>query len=334
MVDRMWGTLESNLPSSEGPPVYVMTNDDSLAARSEQRGAAFTALFSGRHDEVVGWKERLGYFESMRVHRQGHMEFWDNRDHYGQLYSGGMAPNFIPQYLYRFRSTLSWPAFTNCSADNVVGDGTAASGDSLGTINGYMDWVSEVTDSAAVWAVTLMTRGLSTLWGPLAAPEFVHVDVTPRRLQRFHPAPGDPVTWEARRLADNAVLQNGTVVADALGLVSIPAVPVYCTGTRLTLGTLATSAVPPPPRRAAALALEVTSPTGGRLRLTAQWPADAPARVDVFDTAGRRVATLLDAHVAAGAWRVDADVPACAPGVYLVRAAQRGRELTRRFVRL
>jgi hypothetical protein len=56
--------------------------------------------------------------------------------------------------------------------------------------------------------------------------------------------------------------------------------------------------------------------------------------VDVFDTAGRRVLTLLDAPVAAGAWRTDADLSACAPGVYLVRASQLGHEVTRRFALL
>jgi hypothetical protein len=333
MLDRMWGTLDSNLPSSEGPPVYVMTNDDSLAARIEQRGAAFTVTFSGRHDDVVGWKERLGYYESMRAHRQGHMEFWDNRDHYGTLYPGGMSPNLDIQYLYRFRSTLSWPAFSNASADGVVGNGTAASGDSLGTINGYMDWDPAVTDSAGGWAVTLKTRGLYTLWGPIAAPELVYVDVTPRRLQRFHPAPGGAVSFEVRRVSDGTVLQTGAVAVDALGLVTIPSVPVYRTGTLLTLGAVALG-VPSPPH-AAGIALEpFANPIGARLRLGVVWPVHAPARVELFDTAGRRVRTLLEATVEAGAWRADVDLSGCAPGVYLLRAAQAGRGVTRRLVRV
>jgi len=336
ILDRMWGTLATNLPSSEGPPVYVMTNDDSLAARAEERGAAFTALFSGRHDEVVGWKERLGYFESMRLHRQGHMEFWDNRDHYGTLYPGGMMANLDPRYLYRFRSTLSWPAFSNCSIDNLVGDGTAASGDSLGTINGYLDWVPEVLDSTGGWAVMLETRGLNTMWGALAAPESLTVDVTPRRLQRFHPAKGAPVAWEARRVLDDAVLDGGIVHVDALGLVTIPAVKVFRTGTWLALGALTNPAgVPPVPPAADALAMDaIANPAGARLRLHVHWPAAGPARVEVFDTLGRRVLEPLDAPVSAGAWTTDADLSACAPGVYLVRAEELGHEVTRRVVRL
>ena len=336
MLDRMWGTLATNLPSSEGPPIYSVTNDDTLAAWMEKRGASFTALFSGRHDVVVGWKERLGYFASMRAHHQGHMEFWDNRDHYGTQYPGAMAPNFDPQYLYRFRSTLSFPAFSNCSIDNVVGDGTAASGDSVGTINGYLDWDPNVSDSTAGWAVTLKTRDLMTLWGLLDAPALLTVDVTPRRLQRFHPAAGAPIPWQATRIPGNQVIASGVVNADALGIVTVPGVPVYITGTRLALGSLANPlGVPPAPHNSGPLALgAIDNPAGARVRLSVHWPADAPARVELFDTAGRRVRVLLDAAVSAGAWTADADLAALAPGVYLVRAAQLGHAVMRRLVRL
>jgi hypothetical protein len=59
-----------------------------------------------------------------------------------------------------------------------------------------------------------------------------------------------------------------------------------------------------------------------------------PARVDLFDTAGRRVLTMLHAPVEAGDWSTDADLSALAPGVYVVHASQRGRGITRRLVRL
>jgi hypothetical protein len=246
-----------------------------------------------------------------------------------------MEPNFDPKYLYRFRSTLSFPAFSNCSIDNVVGDGTAASGDSLGTINGYLDWDPAVSDSTPGWAVTLKTRDLNTLWGLLDAPALLTVDVTPRRLQRFHPAPGAPIPWAATRLPGNQVLASGIVNADALGLVTIPGVPVYITGTRLALGSLTSPlGAPPAPRDGGPLTLAIADPAGARARLSVHWPAGGPARVELFDTAGRRVKMLLDAAVSAGAWTADADLAALAPGVYLVRAAQLGHAVTRRLVRL
>jgi pimeloyl-ACP methyl ester carboxylesterase len=333
VVNRLWGTVATNLPGSEGLPIYVQMNDDSLAARTEQRGAVWTVNFSGRHDETVGWKEKLGYFESMRVHRQGHTEYWDNRDHGGIAIPGGMAPNLNLQYLYRFRSTLSWPAFSNCSADNVVGDGTAASGDSLGTINGYMEWNPAVTDNNDAWAVALSTRGLSTLWGPLPAPESLTVDVTPRRLQHFHPSVGAAIDWTARRASDNALVQTGTVNVDALGLVTIPQVKVYRTGTNLSLGVSTTGVAPPPVPGAGALALApFANPVHGHAAFRVAWPRDGAARVELFDTQGRRVRLLLDGRVTAGAWQADADLAGIASGVYTARAVQGDRQVMRRLI--
>lgn len=205
---RMWGTTASNLPTSEGPPIYTVMNDDSPLARGEREGAAFLVNFSGRHDNTVGWAEKMRYFAAKEAHRQGGIELWDNRDHAAMAYPGAMGPMLDLRYLYRFSSDLSWPAFSRCSKNDDAGDGTAASGDSVGTINGYMDWVPDVVDSATRWEVTLTTRALTTRWGLLPAPESLTVDVTPRRVQRFRPPPGAPVDWTATRLADGAQVQG------------------------------------------------------------------------------------------------------------------------------
>jgi len=314
--------------------MYTLMKDDSLASLTEAPGAVFSANFSGRHDETVGWKEKLGYFELMRVHRQGHMEYWDNRDHGGIQFPGGMAPNLDLRYLYRFRSNLSWPAFSNCSADNVVGDGTAASGDSLGTINGYMEWDPALSDTTNGWGVTLSTRGLATLWGPLPAPDSLTVDVTPRRLQLFHPASGAHIDWTAKRLADGAIVQTGSVNVDALGLVTIPQVKVYHSGTRLTLGAPTTGLGVPGAGTARLAFAAFTNPVRGRARFEVDWPANGRAVVDLYDVRGRRVRTLLDESVATGARRVDADLSGVAPGVYFVRAAFGGQSVVRRCVLL
>lgn len=334
IVNRLWGTVASNLPSSLGLPMYTLMNDDSLAARTEQRGAVFMANISGRHDETVGWAEKIGFFEAMRSHRQGHVEYWDNRDHSGFIYPGGMAPNLDLRWLFRFRSTLSWPAFSNCSADDVPGDGTVASGDTLGTINGTMDWDPAVSDSATRWAITLRTRSIPTLWGTRPAPESLTVDVTPRRVQRFTAAPGTIISWSAVRSSDGAVVQQGSVAVDALGLVTIPQVRTYRTGTRLTLeAPLPGLDAPAPPRTHRTLAFAtLTNPTRGRTRLAIDWPREGQAQVELFDMSGRRVRVFLDGPVHAGAWHALADLSGLQPGVYLTRATQGSERVTQRVV--
>src|ERR1043166_5230023 len=135
-----------------------------------------------------------------------------------------MAPMLSLPWLYRFKTNLSWPAFSHCSADGDPGAFTATSGDSIGTQNGYADWDPSLVDSSLRWQVVLRTRGLSTLWGTLPAPESLTVDVTPRRTQRFRPSAGVAVTWTATRLSDGAEVQTGTVSVDPQGLVTVPAV--------------------------------------------------------------------------------------------------------------
>ena len=97
---------------------YLDANGEGTKLRLEHTG-----FIEGQDEQVfqgasMGWKEKLGYFESMRVHRQGHTEYWDNRDHGGFQFPGGMAPNLDLRYLYRFKSNLSWPAFSNWSEED------------------------------------------------------------------------------------------------------------------------------------------------------------------------------------------------------------------------
>jgi len=60
------------------------------------------------------------------------------------------------------------------------------------------------------------------------------VQVTPRRCQQFRTKAGERVRW-ANRAADGSVLGEGEVVADPLGLVTIPDVVVTKDGNRLVL---------------------------------------------------------------------------------------------------
>ncbi len=333
-TSRLWGTPAGNLSAVNGQPVYDELNDGVLAARTEGPGSAFHVNFSGKRDETVGWAEKIGFYQSMEAHRTGGVEFWDNRDHSGFVFPGGMAPMLDLRYLYRFRSDLSWPAFAHCSADNDPGNGVGTVGDTLGTLNGYMDWDPALSDSAANWSVTLKTRALSTLWGPLAAPESLTVDVTPRRVQRFKPANGTVISWSATRLSDNALVQSGTVTVDAFGLVTVPGVKTYRTGTRLNLGAPnpLLDATPPHPRPTTLAFGASANPVRGRTSLAMTWPGRDRAHLALYDTNGRLMRTVLDGDMLTGSWQTTIDLSDLAPGVYLMRAEQGGARVSRRVV--
>ena len=95
-------------------------------------------------------------------------------------------------------------------------------------------------------------------------------------------------------------------------------VPTAADGTRPTAAALTAS--PNPFRDAAALRLTL--------------PRPGPARVEVFDTLGRRVALLHDGPLAAGTTALRLDGAALPPGLYVARVLAGTQRFTRRLVRV
>ena len=68
-----------------------------------------------------------------------------------------------------------------------------------------------------------------------------------------------------------------------------------------------------------ALRLSGPNPARAAVRLTATLPSAAPARADVFDVLGRRVAVLHDGRLAAGTHLLALDAAGLPPGLYVAR---------------
>lgn len=77
------------------------------------------------------------------------------------------------------------------------------------------------------------------------------------------------------------------------------------------------------------LELSVSMPSGGRVRFGFVLPAASEVRLDVFDLAGRRVATVVDARKAAGRHVVEWQATGERSGVYFGRLRASGRDVTR-----
>jgi hypothetical protein len=52
------------------------------------------------------------------------------------------------------------------------------------------------------------------------------VDVTPRRVQQFKPAPGTQVRWTNRALASGGAEASGTATVDQLGLITLSGIKI------------------------------------------------------------------------------------------------------------
>ena len=86
-------------------------------------------------------------------------------------------------------------------------------------------WDGPPLDTATNWQVSLRSED--------GAPH--SVDVTPRRTQQFHPAPGTTAQWRNLRVSDGAQLQSGTATTDLHGLLTVSNVTVSASGNRLRL---------------------------------------------------------------------------------------------------
>jgi hypothetical protein len=236
----------------------------------------------------------------------------------------------VPSYLDRFRTDRSYAALSNADVDGDPGDGTPATGDSVGTWNGAFEWTTPV-DTPQGWSTVLTLRDLLRSTGTIAAPESARVDVTPRRVQQFAVAPFSAVPWSIVRVADQARIASGVVTADSLGVVTVPGVRVLRAGSRLELGALAVSAAPPP-GVGTRFGLVCPSPVrAGALAANVEWAASRPSDVDLLDVEGRRVARLYAGTPQPGRARyvLRTGVP---PGLYFLRARSGGEERVSRVV--
>lgn len=316
-TDRLWGTVGTNLPSAAGQPVFELLNGTRRVEDDEGADLPPMLVFNGRKDVTVGWAEKVRFWEAMQEHRRGSYFFWDNRDH--GVTGAVWIPMQGPWYLDRFRSDRSFPALSNCDLDGALGDGSPADGDSVGTLNGFVEWAPPEEDPQR-WSVTLTLRGLALTTGAIPAPESALVDVTPRRLRAFAVAPNAGVPYRAVRVADGAVLASGVATADERGTVTVGGVRVLREGTRVDLGSPAVTGVGPG-TAPARLRLACVTPIRGRaLEAAVDWPSGSDGRLELLDVGGRRVLTLFAGRPEAGRSRYVAREGALAPGLYFLVA--------------
>lgn len=324
-VDRLWCPVATNLPSSEGWSTFDALNDGFVVGARRAVSLPPILAFNGRYDTIVGWAEKIPFYRALRDAQESAYLFWDPRDHLGSA-TAAWSPMQSPSYLYRFRTDLSFPALSHCSADNDPGDGTVARGDSIGCVNGFVEWDTLFVDQADSWQTTLTLRDLPMLSGTAMSPESLTVDVTPRRTQAFRPVANTICSYRVVRVADGAVVQTGTVTSDSMGLVTVPAAKVYRAGSRVRLTALGLAAVGPQlPHLPARPVLQLPgNPLRGPARVIAIWPLTAEARLDLYDVSGRRGRRLVSGPVRAGpmsVWLRADELPA---GVYFLEARQRG----------
>jgi pimeloyl-ACP methyl ester carboxylesterase len=322
-LDRMWGSPDIDLPTTEGERVFQWMDGREQARIARHRGSAPLVGFCGLNDHITGWSEKVAYFQAMHANKSGGAWFWDERDHYTPQDQTAWFPMMAARQVYKYRTDTSYPAFTNCSSDGNFGSGDPATADPIGNINGGVDWdENAVAETWLRWDVTLRTRGLTTQDGVIGAPESLLVDVTPRRLQKFIVAEQVVYQYEVRRLSDGVIVQSGEATPDGDAVLTIPQVKVFNSGVRLTVFPGSTTGVSPQVAASHRPYVALSrNPVQGKASLTIEWPGAGDGVVELFDMQGRRLRTEFRG-LAQGVTERTFRTEGLAPGLYLLSARQ------------
>jgi dienelactone hydrolase len=329
--DRMWGSPDLDLPSTAGLRVFQWMDGREQARIERHRGSAPIVSFCGINDTVVGWAEKVAYFQAMQANYSGGTWFWDERTHYTPRPQTEWWPMMVPTQVYKYRLDQSYPAFTNCSTNNSFGNGDPTTADPIGQINGLVDWdENATTESPLRWEVTLRTRSLTTLDGIIGAPPTLTVDVTPRRLQSLIVAQNVLYRFEVRRMSDGVLVQSGTATADEDAILTLPQVQVQAGGVRLAVFPTSTAGVTPAASGRGLLHLAMSrNPVQDAASLTIEWPGEGEGVVELYDMQGRRVRTEFSG-AAKGLTERTFRAGELAPGLYLLSAHQGAAKAVRR----
>ncbi len=223
--ERVYGKEPWAVKFDDGTPVWDHFNDAWYLRNHPEKEIGLICFSNGKNDGGIGWAQAAEFFRALQETRRPHIFVWGQGGH-GQRASlpVSLADRRMPMDL---RIDQSLPAFTDCSLDDNPGDGNPKDGDAAGQANRYLFWeTDDVVDRPDRWEMTI---GLVEK----APKNDCTVNITPRRLQKFKPKPGQKVRWINTSLPDNKQLQTGRATADKHGLITLEGVRIGKTKNRL-----------------------------------------------------------------------------------------------------
>jgi hypothetical protein len=317
-LDRLWGTYQTNLITNEGYTRNERLNANFLLSANRLNLLPLIFTFCGKNDESVGWSEKISFYDSINVTRHGGFHFWSTSTHQQVFLNSPWQPNF-PNFNFftRYRTNLSYPAFSNCSIDDDPGDGTPSNGDPIGSINGYLDWKDNIVDSSGRWEITLFINDLFTTQGTLVAPDSGFTDVTLRRLQMFSVPTNETVYWQ--NVKNGSIIQQGNFIYTG-NLITIPEVRVYKDSSRLIVTNSPVSvdeqnALP----TEFSLLQNFPNPFNPSTTIKYSVPQQSQVKIKVFDVLGEEIETLVNEEKPAGTYELTWNATNLPSGVYFYR---------------
>ena len=246
--ETIWGKFESKIKNNDGVNVWDWQNMAWYASK-HHADATWFRTYNGKEDVSIPFRQLAGppgvepmsFYKAMETFKIGHYCVWDGSSHTKPALKPVALDDWWEPFndaTTFFRLDLSFPAFSNFSANNNPGTGAGDAvgtddqlgdntydGDPEGGFNRFLRWNSTtIVDQPAEYSIELMLSSRNN--GYKGKGETV--DVTPRRLQKFTVKLGAKYAWTSGP-------QTGEAAADAEGLLTIPGVKVGSAFTKLTV---------------------------------------------------------------------------------------------------
>lgn len=173
-----------------------------------------------KDDDIINEASYPGLLEKTEARRQAQISRWQDGGH--RAFGLDNNADFL-----RFRLDEAYPAFAGASSSDAFSV-------QEGQRNVNLDWSSRHHDlfAGSADAIADSVGGFAMTFKSLAAD--AEASVTIRNAQQFLPFPGDTVKWTNRAQAGSSLLDSGTAVADAEGLLTAR-IKVTAAGNRLQL---------------------------------------------------------------------------------------------------
>lgn len=252
----LWGSQTSNLPivnngiyagplkKYDGIGVYNwMNHHEQLVNRRGDR-MAFLMVGHGKADDVIDWATQgrpfIAALNAVHVGFTAEQRFgWD---HNWMSFDFSLDTMFSPAggglSAWAYPRNVSFPGITNATGSGPNVPGTTGTN----FYNMQFEWSvpwnrfhTDLVDTATQYEITIRSNTVAQT-----------ANVTPQRRQAFNPIPGATVTWRNINNATGQVVQSGTLIVDADGLVTLPSVTIGTgTGNRFILNVPASGTLRP-----------------------------------------------------------------------------------------
>jgi len=221
LFQRLFGGFALGLRTRDGLSILERTRAVFMAGLDPAREWPILRTLNGRNDETVGWTSAVGLFAGLARIGRPAVHYFDERTHNPNGYWKGLEHQLLKRTCQTRRDRPSL-RFTDCTLDDDPGQGARTEGDTVGTINGYVDY-DPLTASASAEAldfdVFLRAQGAlddaprTRAWAALG----------PWRTGPFAPQPGEAVLYTLR--AGGVLVDEHLLFADEYGRVRTPPVP-------------------------------------------------------------------------------------------------------------